>query len=602
MLISELKTGAVTSQEDFTEDITRFPAGTSPPTLGIERKLRDVVTKTIEFEAKHRECVRALPYSDGGHAKVHFYVSSQFYSGNSGVPQKLRAAAQECFRDMEVELHWFDLINDATKILNIAPVECSSGKPKRLNESQVNDINETIRNNLHVLVRHRNITAVQASLKITNSKQMTQPCITIYVLRKGFIPDGEFPLPLRLGDYPVDVVDGFWLRMNPAKGLWTPNEAQKQGNVLRLGASIGVKGVEASGSLGAIVETHGKFYALSCNHVMKDPLETEIIHPGLNDYLNYLYFNLKEYKISTRNMIKSESNPTLETTFAFEGLETESQLLEKFQELKSIEEQHFDPNRRTEEFETRKENLEKTLEEGFSRKPRVIGRYVAGVSRNVTWTDEKEYFIDAAIAELTADEVRELKKYPSTQVIGTTYIPSGECSQSFKALGELCKSGRTTGFTDGGRHEDPVEVFLKPVLYEVSPQNSQLVNVLKDVVLCANCVRRSGVEERLQPSKNLDCDSCRKDTQVLREWLWMKNCLLISPPSDGVFQRTDFAKLGDSGSLLFEVDRNEKLLGFGINFGVLANNYFIATTASPLQVALETLSRQLPGEANLRLL
>lgn len=599
MLISELKTGAVTSQEDFTEDITRFPAGTSLPTLGIERKLKDVVAKTIEFEAKHRECVHALPYSDGGHAKVHFYVSSQFYSGNSGVPQKLKAAAQECFSEMEVELHWFDLVNDATKILNIAPVQCSSGKPKRLNESQVEDINETIRNNLHVLVRHRNITALQASLKIKNSKQTTQPCITIYVLRKGFIPDGEFPLPLRLGDYPVDVVDGFWLRMNPARKHWLPKEAQKQGNVLRLGASIGVKEVEASGSLGAIVETHGKFYALSCNHVMKDPLETEIIHPGLNDYLNYLYFNLKEYKISTRNMIKSKSIPTLETTFAFNDLKTESQLSEKFQELKSIEEQHFDPARR--EFETDRRTLEKTLEEGFSRKPRVIGSYVAGVSRNVTWTDEKEYFIDAAIAELTADEVRELKKHPSTQVIGTTYIPSGECSQSFKALGELCKSGRTTGFTDGGRHEDPAEVFLRSVLYEVSPENSQLVNVLKKVVLCANCVRRSGVEERLQPSEDLDCDSCRKDTQVLREWLWMKNCLLISPPSD-VFQTTEFAKLGDSGSLLFEVDRNEKLLGFGINFGLLANNFFIATTASPLQVALETLSRQLPGEANLRLL
>ena len=603
LLISELRTGAVTSQEDFTEGTTRFVAGISPPTVGIERKLKEVVTKTIEFEAKHRECVRVLPYSDGGHSKVHFYVSSQFYSGNSGVPQKLKAAAQECFRGIEVELQWFDLINDATKILNVAPVECSSGKPKRLNESQVDDINETIRKNLHVLVRHRNITAVQASLKNTKSKQTTQPCITIYVLRKGFIPDGEFPLPLRLGAYPVDVVDGFWLRMNPPKRPWTPNEAQEQGNVLRLGASIGVKefdeinNKEASGSLGAIVETHGKFYALSCNHVMKGPPGTEIFHPGLSDYFNYLYHYLEDYRISLKNIMKRESLDTLKTTVAFNVLETESQLSEKFQELKSIEEEHFqDPNRRNEKPETDRKALEKTLEEGFSRKPRVIGKKVAGVFKNVDWTDHKQYFIDAAIAELTEDEVRELKKYRSPPVIRTKYISSGECSQRFKAQGELCKSGRTTCFTRGGRHENPSELSLKSALYEVSSQNHHLVDVLKDVALCEKCVRSSKVNGRLRPSEN--CVSCSKNIQVLSDWLWMKNCLLIDrqgDPKEGI----TFTALGDSGSLLFEIDENEELLGFGINFGLLANTNFWATTASPLRVALETLSRDLPGELRL---
>lgn len=603
MLISELRTGAVTSQEDFTEGTTRFVAGISPPTVGIERKLKEVVTKTIEFEAKHRECVRVLPYSDGGHSKVHFYVSSQFYSGNSGVPQKLKAAAQECFRGIEVELQWFDLINDATKILNVAPVECSSGKPKRLNESQVDDINETIRKNLHVLVRHRNITAVQASLKNTKSKQTTQPCITIYVLRKGFIPDGEFPLPLRLGAYPVDVVDGFWLRMNPPKRPWTPNEAQEQGNVLRLGASIGVKefdeinNKEASGSLGAIVETHGKFYALSCNHVMKGPPGTEIFHPGLSDYSNYLYHYLEDYRISLKNIMKRESLDTLKTTVAFNVLETESQLSGKFQELKSIEEEHFqDPNRRNEKPETDRKALEKTLEEGFSRKPRVIGKKVAGVSKNVDWTDHKQYFIDAAIAELTEDEVRELKKYRSPPVIRTKYISSGECSQRFKAQGELCKSGRTTCFTRGGRHENPSELSLKSALYEVSSQNHHLVDVLKDVALCEKCVRSSKVNGRLRPSGN--CFSCSKNIQVLSDWLWMKNCLLIDRQGDPKEGKT-FTALGDSGSLLFEIDENEKLLGFGINFGLLANTHFWATTASPLRVALETLSRDLPGELRL---
>ena len=78
----------------------------------------------------------------------------------------------------------------------------------------------------------------------------------------------------------------------------------------------------------------------------------------------------------------------------------------------------------------------------------------------------------------------------------------------------------------------------------------------------------------------------------------MKNCLLIVRPGDPI-RGTYFTALGDSGSLLFEIDENEKLLGFGINFGLLANNNFLATTASPLRVALETLSRDLPGELRL---
>ena len=593
-----MSTGVAPLEEDFTEGIPRVPAGTQLPPLAIEHKLKNVVTKTIEFEAKHRECVRVLPYSDGGHAKVHFYVLSQFYSGKSGVPQKLKAAAQKCFGDMEVELQWFDLYNDVTKILKAPPVEFSSGKPKRLNESQVYDINETIKRNLHVLVGHHNITAVQASFKITKSQQTTQPCIAIYVLRKGLIPDGEFPLPLRLGSYPVDVVDGFWLRVSQ-DGPWTPNKAQKQSKVLKLGASIGVQGIEASGSLGAIVEADGNFYALSCDHVMKDPLESKIIHPALNDHLNYLNYHLQEYGKRITQILKRESVSDLETHFLFDILRTESELLEKFQELKSMKENHRDPERAKEKKLKNLEIHEKALEKGF-REPRVIGRYVAGVSRNVRWTNGQEYYIDVAIAQLTSDEVNKLRDSETVEVIGTGDIPSGECSERVQAQGELCKSGRTTGYTRSGRHEDP-SIFAKSPLYEVSAQNRQLMDVLRRVKLCHSCTMRSGVSERLTPSGSF-CDSCTVDTRTLSERLWMKNCLCVDRPGDIFREGQAFSAEGDSGAVLFEKVPKKDLLGFGIIFGEFVSPVQVYTLASPLRVALEVLSRELYDNANLRVL
>ena len=593
-----MRTGTVPSEEDCTEGSPRVQAGTLLSPLAIERKLKNVVTKTIEFEANHKECVRVLPYSDGGQAKVHFYVLSQFYSGESGVPQELKAAAQKCFGDMEVELQWFDLYNDMTKILKAPPFEFSFGKPKRLKESQVYDINETIKRNLHVLVRHHNITAVQASFKITKSRQTIQPCIAIYVLRKGFIPDGEFPLPRRLGSYPVDIVDGFWLRVN-LDGPWIPNKAQKQSKVLKLGASIGVKGVNASGSLGAIVEADGNFYALSCDHVMKNPGELQIIHPARNDHLNYLNYHLQEYGKRITQILKRESLFDLESHFLFDILGTELELLGKFQELKLIKESHSDPERAKEKKRKNLEIHEKALEKGFG-EPRVIGRYVAGVSRNVRWTDGQEYYIDVAIAQLTSDEVNKLRDSETVEVIGTGDIPSGECSERVKAENELCKSGRTTGYTRSGRHEDP-SIFAKSPLYEVSAQNKQLMDVLRRVKLCHKCTMRSGVSERLT-SSNPFCDSCTVDARTLSEWLWMKNCVCVDRPGDIFREGQAFSAEGDSGAVLFEKVPKKALLGFGIIFGEFVSPVQVYTLASPLRVALEALSSELDDNTNLRLL
>ena len=262
-----------------------------------------IVTATRNFEAEHKECVRVLPYTKkGGQRVVQFYV----FSGESGIPEHLKLAAQECFREMEVEFEWSDLYNDIDDILKATPLQYPSGEPKRLNSSQVDEISKIISKNLHVLDQHRNVTSAQASFKITQSKQTENPCIMVYVLGKGSIPIGESELPKHLGPYPVDVVDGFWLETR-GEPPFKPNEAQVQSKVLCWGTSIGVQEEEASGTLGAIVEDGSTLYALSCDHVMRHAQKTEIIQPGWDDHLNYLKYHLEKYGGYVKSITESDS-------------------------------------------------------------------------------------------------------------------------------------------------------------------------------------------------------------------------------------------------------------------------------------------------------
>ena len=77
---------------------------------------------------------------------------------------------------MEVKLKWSDLYNNAANVLDIRPIVYPSGEPKILEPSQVDEISEIISKQLHVFDKHRNITVLQASFKITESKQTEKPC------------------------------------------------------------------------------------------------------------------------------------------------------------------------------------------------------------------------------------------------------------------------------------------------------------------------------------------------------------------------------------------------------------------------------------------
>ena len=166
----------------------------------------------------------------------------------------------------------------------------------------------------------------------------------------------------------------------------------------------------------------------------------------------------------------------------------------KFQGIKSIKKDHFDQERAGEETLEEVNWHERVLEKGFTTTPpRVIGRYNAGISHNVTWSDNQEYFIDAAIAQLNSEEVHSLRNSDAAEMIGTKKCPSGRCSSRDTAFGDLCKSGRTTEYTDLGRHARP-GMYLRDASCDLNARSTNLVNVLKQVSLCQGRFKRSGVQ------------------------------------------------------------------------------------------------------------
>lgn len=562
----------------------------SPGALGHEM-IEKIVIATVEFEASRKECMRVLPYLHDSEVVVQFFVFSEF-----GLPTELKSSAQQYFKEMKVKLLWSDLYNNAAYVLNDTYVEYPSDGPKRLNATDVDNINQTINSNLHVLVNHRNITAVQASYKIQTSKQTETPCITIYVLGKGDIPIGESTFPLVLGNYPVDVVNGFWFRTMEAQD---PKRTQLQGDELCFGTSIGVKGQNVSGSLGAIVKdsSSGSFYALSCDHVMKHPTESEIIHPGQNDYLNYLNWNLREYSTWVKNTISLDQTITQKSSFAFNFLEDPAQLSARFRELLQIRVKHRDPDRETRKNVQWLDYHKQCLEEGLAKQPRAIGKYVAGVSRNVNWSDGHQYFVDAAVARLTEKEVELLKLSKVPQIIGTALKPNGECSpvtsSTIQSIGDLCKSGRTTEYTSPGILFDVT--ILQDSFHEV---NGRFINAFRRVRVCQQCAERCGLQQIPNSAPRPPCDSCQEDIADLCENLWLKNCLSIKH----TLQRS-FSEEGDSGAVVFERNNDNDLLGFGIIFAEMKHVGIDrrVSLASPLQVSLGALSKEISSTSQLKL-
>jgi len=509
---------------------------------------RDIWNAVTTFEAEHEQCIRVLPYSQNGDVEIHLYV----YNDRSGIPTELKNAAEAFFGEKGWKLVWADMYNDAFNLLKVTSIEYSSEEPQRLEASKVDEIDAIINNHLHVFSKHRNVTAVQPSFKVKNSVQTQEACIVFYVLGKGKIPFGDSAIPRTIGSYPVDIVNGFCVR---TKAPYLPKEAHEQNEFLRLGASIGVNGKQSSGTLGAIVEdvNSGTLYALSCDHVMYDADQSEIIHPGLDVYLNYLRHHLGEYEGWIKRVTGRDDNlPQLDDSLG------KTELRQLFIDLRRRnEEMNITGSMPT--YKLRKMRFhEGILEEAFDKQPRVVAKYHAGVRCNVQ--NAEGHFIDAAISKLNKDEVQKVKAETEVVIIGTKHYPSGECLPAKAEVEDLFKSGSATGFTQSGRHV--YELGDRPT-YIQAKRNGSWTDVK-----CINCSESVGPCKQCTPEK------------------WLKRCLCIRG-------KEPFCDNGDSGAVIFEKRGNElESPGFAIIFAELETQYFKFAIASPLEIALEALSQK----------
>ena len=537
---------------------------------------RHIVRATMKFEAEHEECLCVCPYMKNDEVVVHLYV----YVYESGIPMALKTVAQEFFEPMRVKLEWSDLYNDAYNVLNVTSIEYPSGKPNRLEASQVDEIDEVINKHLYVFSKHRNITALQPAFKITNSVQTAKECIAVYVLGKGNIPLGESAIPDTVGSYPVDIVNGFFVRTADPE---MPINAHKQKEFLCSGASIGVKDEKSSGTLGAIVEdeTTGTLYALSCDHVMNHDNVSEIVYPGFDVYLNSLHYYLDQYNTIIGTIINPDGK--LEKISA-DILEDPEKMKMKFNSLKTelkakIDSRELENDRRIRILKGQSKHL-KVIEEEFhkfsSASPRAIGNYSVGVRSNVLSrkNSDKEYYIDAAISELTEVEVRGLKSNGLVEIIDTVLSPSDKCvpatMQAMMNVEKVCKSGAATGFTTA----------------------SGLVSEVGSSMLPAMHIRQQGQSPWFDSDPAIftkkEAQSQRQESSSPPEVSWLKSCLCIPGKPE-----KPFSSDGDSGAVVFVKDQEDGFCpGLGIIFGKFLNAYFVLSLASPLQVALEKLSQK----------
>src|SRR5262245_1480179 len=137
---------------------------------------------------------------------------------------------------------------------------------------------------------HHNVMGVGIGRKLVKGKVTSELCVRFYVerkLEKQAIPK-EFELPPRIGKVPTDVIQ--------TGRFWASASARKERAFLRParpGCSVGFaftgaqSGNLMAGTFGAVVESNGKRFILSNNHVLANEnalaLGSNIFQPGLLD-------------------------------------------------------------------------------------------------------------------------------------------------------------------------------------------------------------------------------------------------------------------------------------------------------------------------------
>ena len=484
----------------------------------------------------HPCCIRVIPYEnddeDSKPITMYLYVSTN----GKGIPDNVIENAKKMFVNCRIE---FVDLQRRPLSKNFIPLPSS----KQRREKEISILSKKIEENLDLFNNRLNVTAVQASYKVTNSEEQDIPCVAVYVLDKTKIPAGETDIKKIKDDNHVfdgvefDVLEGYY---QPAIGASQASYVRP----LRAGYGIGVEGTDGGGTLGGFLEDEtGKHYILSNQHVLR-PRHADsnvILQPAESDYNTMC----REAEEALKRALESQNIPDSD------GFLSTQEEKDKFNRIRP----HL-----IEIIQEKKEKARKSLEEIKRKRPREIGKYVDGLRRNESVQLDNEnfqIFVDAAIAELDVTDEMYLKSMSHMyhplygfEVTENTTLPNGEIvswesfvDQLRRTDSELSfnKIGRTTGFTNDGRVDQTVRQLF--------------VNI------------------RAEP-------------------FWLYNCFAIRKRINA------FCDHGDSGALVFDEGGNAWGLVHGLWDDQTRNMFFCV--ASPLCLTLKALEQK-SGKRELKL-
>ena len=488
--------------------------------------------------SKNPCCIRAIPYEskDSQSLTMSLYTDTN----DEKISEKIKMAAEEMFKNYNIEFHNL-LRRPPSKIFTPLPTS------KKQKGKELADLTRKIDKNLHLFENRMNVTAVQASYKVTDSIEQDKACVRVYVLGKGKIPAGETDI-MKIKEEHGDIFDQ--AEFDVAEGyhkLTTGSSLKGSALPLEGGVGIGVEGVHDAGTLGGLLKDgEGKVYILSNEHVLHPPdAEKVIVQPSLYDYENM--------QNEARNNINKWTNKLRNIPQAIEGINEEYRL-----RLVRGMEQKIRKNRII-------------LSEIEQNPPRKIGKYVCGLKDNVEVDDQKIY-VDAAIAILDESELC-IMKFHKTHMedqanccplygfetdqywqMSNYTPPNGEIvdfitfqhslQNNYSEL-RFIKIGRTTGLTDEGFYHPP------PMFWRhISGNNYEAT------------------------------------------WTWAYNCYHVRKRA-GLFSAA-----GDSGSLVF--DQDGRAWGLVMGGFMDSEKEFAYSAISPLFAVVEALEK-ISGKKELRL-
>ena len=519
-------------------------------------------------------CIRAIPYDEGKVIIICLYM----YTYGKGITPEFRQSAKEML--FEYKLEYVDLEREPPGEY-VAPQSCSDRKGSF---EEMADLVPKIEANLNIFESRLNVMAVQPSYQTSNSSEEAETCVTVFVLGKGRIPVGEQEFPKTLGDCGI--------KMNIAEGYYIPSVNPKPfiygADPLHFGVGIGVEGCLGAGTLGAFLkDENDKRYILSCEHVIgRGGKDGEgglaIVQPAEADSekaMNDLHHEIKRYEKEIQQL----------------SLKMECALDER--EVKKF-------NDNIKKVQYSKNIAEDKMAISKSRK---VATYVGGYIGNKLSDSGNLVYVDAAVAELTQEEIKNIES--SFSDYGTifgfeleedkkncgTIINWQEVTDDEKERVTFWKSGRETEHTDGGKLYRS-EFFVKNKGFDEIKCFGEFTHC-KFKPYCNSCAKKTEKKSALTDKSLLDnlgenptCSECKENLALeTRKPPWARNCFTV------LRKERPFSLDNDSGSVIFDEDGR----AWGMIVGQFESGFFHFTVAIPLDNAIKVLNEQLGKQFSL---